>query len=82
VPPWLLLAALLALTIALVYQIASRRFGWRVILYAVVLLAAMLGAEALGESLGWTVTRVGDLRLLPDLVAALLVVVLLWFLGI
>jgi uncharacterized membrane protein YccC len=82
VPPWLLLALLIALVVALLYQLATKRYGWRVVLYWVVIALAMLLAEAGAEALGWNFTRFGDLRLLPDLVGAALVVVLLWFLGV
>jgi hypothetical protein len=81
-PPWLVLAIVVALTIALTYQLLSRRFGWRVLGYWLVVLAGVLGAEALAEVLGWNFSRVGDLRLAPDLAGALLVVAALWFLGI
>jgi hypothetical protein len=81
-PPWLVLVLLGALTIALLYQLLSRRFGWRVLGYWFLVVFGVLGAEALAEVLGWNFTRVGDLRLVPDLVGALLVVAALWFLGI
>jgi hypothetical protein len=81
-PPWLILAIVVALTIALMYQLLSRRFGWRVLGYWLVVLVGVLGAEALAEVLGWNFSRVGDLRLVPDLAGALLVVAALWFLGI
>jgi hypothetical protein len=81
-PPWLVLALVVALTIALIYQLLSRRFGWRVLGYWLLVLLGILGAEALAEVLGWNFTRVGDLRLGPDLAGALLVVAVLWFLGI
>jgi hypothetical protein len=32
--------------------------------------------------LGWNVTRLGDLRLLPDMLGAAAVLAVLWFLGI
>jgi uncharacterized membrane protein YeaQ/YmgE (transglycosylase-associated protein family) len=80
-PPWLVFAAVLALALAALYQLATRRYGWRVVAYWVVILVGILGAEALAESLGWSITRFGDLRLLPDLVGALVILVLLWFLG-
>jgi len=76
------LAVVGALTIALIYQLLSRRFGWRIIGYWLVVLVGVLGAEALAEVLGWNFTRLGDLRVGPDLVGALLVVAALWFLGI
>ena len=81
-PPWLLLALLLALIIALVYQLASRRYGWRVVLYWIVIAAGMLGAEALAESVGWNITRFGDLRLLPDFAGAAMILGVFWFLGV
>lgn len=74
-------ALLLSLTAALVYQLASRRFGWRILLYWFIALAGLIGAEALAESIGWNVSRVGDLRLLPDLAGAGSLLMTLWFLG-
>jgi hypothetical protein len=81
-PPWLVLAVVGALTIALIYQLLSRRFGWRIIGYWCLVLIGVLGAEALAEVLGWNFTRLGDLRVGPDLVGALVVIAVLWFLGI
>ena len=81
-PPWLVLALLLALIIALIYQLASRRYGWRLVLYWAVVAAGMLAAEALAESMGWNVTRFGDLRLLPDFVGAAAILAVFWFLGV
>ena len=81
-PPWLLLVLLLAFIIALLYQIASRRYGWRLVAYWVLVTTGMLAAEALAESLGWSFTRFGDLRLLPDLLGAMLVLAVFWFLGV
>jgi hypothetical protein len=78
----LVLAVVGALTIALIYQLLSRRFGWRIIAYWFLVLIGVLGAEALAEVLGWNFTRLGDLRVGPDLAGALLVVAVLWFLGI
>lgn len=80
-PPWLVLALVVSLTIGLLYQLLSRRFGWRILLYWAVILGGWLAAEALAESAGWDITRFGDLRLLPDLVGALVVVAILWFFG-
>lgn len=82
VPPWLILVLVSALTISLIYQLLSRRFGWRVLGYWLVVLVGVLAAEAISEVLGWNFSRVGDLRLGPDLAGALLVVSGLWFLGI
>jgi hypothetical protein len=79
-PPWLVFSLISALTLALLYQLASRRFGWRLIGYWVLILAGFLGAEALAEYLGWNITRLGDLRLLPDLGGALLILMVLWLL--
>lgn len=81
-PPWLLLVLLLAFIIALVYQIASRRYGWRLVAYWALITVGMLAAEALAEYLGWSFTRFGDLRLLPDLLGAILVLAVFWFLGV
>lgn len=80
-PPWLILLAILALTLALAYQLFSRRYGRRVLLYWVLVFAALLGAEALAESAGLEVTRIGDLRLLPDLAGGFGVLGALWYLG-
>ena len=82
IPPWLVFSLLTALALALAYQIVSGRFGKRVVGYWLIILAAFLGAEVLSEQLGWNVTRLGDLRLLPDLSGALLAVLLLSILGI
>jgi hypothetical protein len=78
----LVLAVVGSLTVALIYQLLSRRFGWRILAYWVLVLIGVLGGEALAEVLGWNFTRLGDLRVGPDLVGALLVVAVLWFLGI
>lgn len=82
IPPWLVFALILALALALLYQIATRRFGRRILAYWVLILAGFLAAEVVAELLGWNVTRLGDLRLLPDVAGAVLVMGLLWFLGI
>ncbi len=81
-PPWLLLLTVIALVVALVYQLATRRYGWRLIFYWALILVALCGFEALAENLGWDITRYGDLRVLPDFVGAALAVAILWFLGI
>jgi len=80
VPAWLLFAMVLALTIALAFQLLTRRFGWRIVLYWVVILAGLLGGEAGAESVGFNLVRVGDLRLGPDLLAAGLAASALWIL--
>jgi len=82
VPAWLLFAMVLALTIALAYQLLTRRFGWRIVLYWVVILAGLLGGEAGAESVGFNLVRVGDLRLGPDLLTAGLAASALWILRI
>jgi hypothetical protein len=80
-PPWLVLAFLLALLLATLYQLVTRRFGWRLLVYWVLVVSGLLGAEMVAESMGWDVTRWGDLRLGPDLGGAFLVIGFLWFLG-
>jgi len=80
VPAWLLFTMVLALTIALAYQLVTRHFGWRIVLYWVVILAGLLGGEAGAESVGLNLARVGDLRLGPDIVAAGLAASALWIL--
>jgi hypothetical protein len=81
-PVWLVFALLLSLIVALIYQIASRRFGWRVMGYWLAIACGVLAAEAIAETLGLNITRLGDVRLLPDLAGAAVVVAALWFLGI
>jgi hypothetical protein len=81
-PPWLVFAIVVALALAAVYQLATRRFGWRVVAYWILILFGILAAESAAEALGWNITRFGDLRLLPDLLGALIVLLALWFLGV
>ena len=81
-PPWLVFALVLALAAAAFYQIVTRRFGWRVLAYWIVIVAGIMGAEAVAETLGWNFTRFGDLRLLPDLLGASVVMLVLWYLGV
>jgi hypothetical protein len=81
-PPWLVFALVLALAFAAGYQLVTRRYGWRILGYWVVILLGVLGAEILTESAGVSITRFGDLRLLPDILGALLVIGVLWFLGV
>lgn len=81
IPPWLVLALVLTLALALVYQLVRRHYGWRVVFYWVLILIGFLGAEAIAESLNWNVTRMGDLRLLPDLAGAAIIVAVLWRAG-
>jgi 4-hydroxybenzoate polyprenyltransferase len=81
-PPWLLLLLVVALVLAIAYQIAVRRFGWRVVLYWSVLFMALLIGEAAAESFGWNISRLGDLRVIPDVVAAAIALAGLWFLGV
>ena len=80
-PPWLVFLLLVSLTLALLYQVFSRRFGWRVLIYWALIFLAAAAAEAAAESAGWQVTRFGDLRLVPDLGGAGAVMGALWFLG-
>jgi len=82
IPVWLLFAMVLALTIALTYQLVTRRFGWRIVFYWLVILAGLLGGEAGAESVGLNVARVGDVRLGPDILVAGLAASALWFLRI
>lgn len=81
-PPWLVFAIVLALGLAALYQLATRRFGWRVLAYWVLVLVGIIAAEVGAEALGWNFTRFGDLRLVPDFAGALLVLAALWFLGV
>lgn len=81
IPPWLVLALVFTLALALAYQLARRHYGWRIVFYWVLILIGFLGSEAIAESLGWNITRMGDLRLLPDVVGAAIMVAVLWFTG-
>jgi hypothetical protein len=81
-PPWLVFAVVLALGLAALYQLASRRYGWRMLAYWLLILLGIIVAEVAAESLGWNVTRFGDLRLLPDIAGAIVVLLALWFLGV
>jgi hypothetical protein len=78
-----LVALLLAsLTLAFVYQLASRRYGWRVLAYWLLILAGVIGAEVAAEAVSLNITRLGDLRVIPDLTGGLLVMAVLWLLGV
>jgi hypothetical protein len=81
VPPWLVLSLVLSLTLALLYQIFSRRYGWRVLFYWAAVFVGFLGGEIIGEQAGISLLRVGDLRLLADFAGAFVVIAGLWFLG-
>jgi hypothetical protein len=81
VPPWLVFLLLISLTLALLYQLFTGRFGWRVIAYWAVLFVAAAAAEAGAESAGLQLTRFGELRLLPDLGGAVAALGVFWFLG-
>jgi hypothetical protein len=81
-PPWLILLLLVALAIALIYQLASRRYGWRVLGYWIFVSLGVLGFEALAESMGWNLARMGDVRLAPDVLGGVLAAALLWVLRI
>jgi hypothetical protein len=82
VPPWLVFLLLVALALALVYQLASRRYGWRVLGYWVFVFVGVIGFEVLAEYVGFNFSRMGDLRLAPDLLGGMLAISVLWFLGI
>jgi hypothetical protein len=81
-PPWLAFALVASLAIALLYQLFSRRVGWRLVLYWLLVLCGFLAGEILAESFDWNVTRFGDLRLLPDLLGAAAILTGLRVLGI
>lgn len=80
-PPWLILSLVICLALAVLYQIFSRRYGWRVLFYWIAIFAGFLLAEILAEQADVSLLRVGDLRLLPDFTGAFFVIALLWFLG-
>lgn len=80
-PPWLVLSLVSSLTLALVYQIVTRRFGWRVIAYWITILAGLLGSEILAESAGWDTLRLGDLRVAADATGAVTAMAVLWLVG-
>lgn len=81
IPPWLVLALVFTLALALVYQLVRRHYGWRVVFYWALILIGFLGGEAIAESLGWSLTRMGDLRLLPDAAGAAIMFAVLWLAG-
>ena len=80
-PAWLVFSLGAALAVALMYQIGSRRFGWRILVYWAAALIGFWGAEVLAESLGVTVSRFGDLRLGPDVAGAGVALLVLWVAG-
>lgn len=80
-PPWLIFLLLVSLTLAFAYQLVGGRLGWRVLLYWLLIFAAVAATEAGAESAGLNLTRFGDLRLAPDLGGAAAVIGALWFLG-
>jgi hypothetical protein len=79
-PPWLLLALLVALAFAFAYQLTTQRFGWRALAYWAIFFLAFLSGEVAAETLGWNLTRFGDLRLVPDLFAVFAVGAVLGYL--
>lgn len=81
-PAWFVLLVVLALVLAVAYQLVTHRYGWRIIAYWIVVFAGLLGFELAAETLGLNFTRLGDLRLLPDLMGAGLALSLLWFMGV
>lgn len=81
-PAWLVLALIITLVLALAFQLATRRFGWRVVGYWLVVFFGFIGGEILAESAGLNWLRVGDLRLLPDILGAAVALALLWWIGI
>ena len=81
-PPWLALLLLVSLILALAYQLTTRRFGWRVVIYWAVIFAAVMVFEGLAESLSFNATRLGDVRLVPDLAGGVTALLGLWFLGV
>jgi len=82
VPAWLVLALIITLVLALAFQLAARRFGWRVIGYWLFVFLGFIAGEIVAESVGLNWLRVGDLRLLPDLLGAAVALALLWWTGI
>lgn len=81
-PPWLVLSLVSALALALIYQVVTRRFGWRVLGYWIVILVGLLGGEMLAESMGWDLVRLGDLRVAADATGAMAAVVALRLFGV
>jgi len=77
-PAWLVLALVITLILALAFQLATRRYGWRVLGYWLAIFLGFIGGEVLAESAGWSLLRIGDLRLIADLFGAALVILLLW----
>jgi hypothetical protein len=69
-PPWLALALAVTLALSALYQLLTQHYGWRILVYWLMVFAGFFAAELLAESVGWNITRLGDLRLLPDLAGA------------
>ncbi|GAC1404450.1 MAG: hypothetical protein NVSMB52_18290 [Chloroflexota bacterium] len=82
VPPWLLFLAVLTLTMSLGFQLISRRHGRRLLAYWFLTLVASISCEVFAETSGIEFGRMGDVRLLPDLLGALTVLIIAWFLRI
>jgi hypothetical protein len=67
-PPWLFLAILVSLLVALGYQIILVRSLKRVPIYWAVVLAGFLVAEAGAESVRLNSPYLGELQVIPDLI--------------
>jgi len=76
------LCAVSALAVALLYQLARGRYGWRVLAYWIVILAGLVGGEIVAEGLGWNAVRLGDLRPPADVAGAFAALLVLRTLGI
>lgn len=81
-PPWLVALLLVSLALSFVYQLASHHYGWRVLAYWLLILAGVVGGEVAAEAASWDLTRLGDLRILPDLTGGVLIMAVLWILGV
>jgi uncharacterized membrane protein YeaQ/YmgE (transglycosylase-associated protein family) len=81
VPPWLVLALLIALIAALLYQLVRTRSLRRVPFYWVFTLVGFLAAQAGVESANISSPQIGELQIIPDLIGALIAIAILWLLG-
>lgn len=81
-PPWVVFLLLFSLSLALIYQLATRRYGWRLLGYWLLIFLTAAVFEAAAESAGFNATRFGDIRLAPDFAGAGLALLALWFVGI
>lgn len=77
-PPWLLIAILVALVAALAYQLVTIGSIRRLPLYWLLVLAGLLGGQATAELAHLHSPQLGELQVLPDIGGTLAGVFVLW----